>query len=337
MKIFLKYLIVQLFLISFTFVAIAQNTNKVIVEMFTNSHCSSCGAAYNNLGNNVFNKDFFKDVVFIAYHINTYSDDKLYQESKAESIPRATWYTGITGTPTFFINGKKYTQGDLSQNIQNAITENKTIDIGLSCSIENGSLIINSDLTANIEFANLKYFIVVTENVNYKGRNGLENHKNVMRTMPNTSAGESISLQAGLKKAINKNVTLNSAWNFDSLSVVVFIQNSVTKEIYNSAILKSADFVPTSIQEKETIENFTLSPLPNKGELNLKFNSLVAGNAKFLVFDLLGRLIEEKSLTTNNGSNSFFIDLTKQNLNKGVYTYSLELDGNKQNGSFVID
>lgn len=321
---------------SFTLVSNAQGTNKVLVEVFTNSHCSYCGQAYTNLNNTVFNQEFAKDMVFVAYHVNTYSDDKLYQETKSESIPRANWYSGISGTPTFFINGKKYTQGNLSDNIQTSINANKTIDIGLTCTLEKDSLVINSELMNNNDYTNLKYFIVVAENVKYKGRNGHERHRNVMRTMPTTPAGESISLSQGKTTQLTKKIAINTIWNLDSISVIGFVQNDLTKEVYNTAIITKDKFFTASVKE-ETIDGFSLSPIPSNGIINLKFNSTNSSKARLSVYSLEGKLIAERQVIANDGVNSLSVDLTEQNISKGVYTYLLELEGKKQKGSLIIN
>lgn len=336
MKKYFKLQLVLLLSCAFTSGLLAQNSSKVIVEVFTNSHCSSCGAAYTNLNNNVFNQEYAKNMVFVAYHVNTYNDDKLYQETKTESIPRASWYSGITGTPTFFINGKKYTQGSLSQNIQNSITQNKTMDIGLTCTIEKDSLVINSSIMNSAENSNLKYFIVVAENVNYKGRNGHENHRNVMRTMPTTPAGESISLSNGMTKQFNNKVAINSLWNLDSISVIVFVQNELTKEIYNTAIRSRNEFITATVDEY-VIENLKLFPQPNSGKFNLSFNSIVAGKAMFGLYNISGKLLTEQHFSTIEGNNLQTIDFSNLNLSNGVYSYILELDGKKQIGKLIIN
>ncbi len=79
---------------------------KVLVEMFSNSHCSICAGqhfsvkSYNSSGPNA------RNVAYIYYHIPyPYSDDQLYLDNMSENNTRNSYYGGVSSTPRFYFDG----------------------------------------------------------------------------------------------------------------------------------------------------------------------------------------------------------------------------------------
>ena len=69
--------------------------------------------------------------------------------------------------------------------------------------------------------------------------------------------------------------------------------------------------------ERQTL--FNLYPNPNNGEMQLDYNLGSYSNAKFNLFDITGKLIQTKNITSNEGS----LFINEQNLENGIYFYTI--------------
>lgn len=89
----------------------------------------------------------------------------------------------------------------------------------------------------------------------------------------------------------------------------------------------------TAINESEVISIETVYPNPSNGISQLIFSSEKNTTTELSIFNLLGEQIYHTSIQTNNGLNSFSIDLN--NANNGVYLIQLK-EGNKTSTQKLI-
>jgi glutaredoxin len=326
----------MLIVISTTLTTQAQN-RKVLYEIFTNSHCSFCGGAYSYFDENIANNEASNDLITIAYHLSTYSDDKLYQETKTESVPRANYYGGITGTPTIFINGQRQSSyQNWLPNINNfRNSQSNNFPVTLNVRLVGNVLEIETGVNSSIDISNLNLNIVVVEDVDYQGRNGVKLHKNVMRTMPTGASGQQINLIANQELKITKSVTLNQIWNLEKISVVAYVQNSQTKEVYNVSSIDKKDFQLTSNVEDQK-DNDKLYPNPTNGITEYSFDSKYTGICKIKLIDNSGKLLLENSYTISAGQNKIIIDTKDLNLPNGSYTFIIDNNGIESTKQIII-
>ena len=281
MKKFFKRLIISCVVLSSAIISYGQN--KVLVEVFTNSHCGPCGTSYNYMNNNVKNQNINENLIFLYHHVSTYQDDKLFQESKSFSIPRAQYYGNISGTPSYFVNGRKLNNYTTITNEVNLdISKNPTLNMSSKVIIEENKLIVNSNIIPSVS-GNYSINHAVVEDINYRGRNGVEDHKNVMRNLNPGVTGKSIELSNSIEMNNINEINIDPIWNLEKLSVIVWIQNPTTKEIIYSTIIPYSSF-----ENPMSIENLTnslvLYPNPVTDYFYIQNNDI----KEVTIYDLLG-------------------------------------------------
>lgn len=130
----MKYLkIIVLSFIFFTSILFAQEERKVMVEVFTNSHCPHCPAAHNVIDNYLAGSNGDK-ISYLYYHmVYPYSDDQLYLESMADSDARDNYYNPVPATPQGWFDGTH--QGSTSgwaTSLDNLVNTQSPLKIELS-------------------------------------------------------------------------------------------------------------------------------------------------------------------------------------------------------------
>lgn len=313
----------------------AQSKKPVLFEMFTNSHCGPCGNAYSIINSQVKSSQYADDVVYIFYHVSTYSDDKLYQESKTESNPRAGLY-GVQSTPTVYIDGVQTSSSNWINSIGARTQKSQSITFNPTVFMTNSSLEIDLTAMSPSDIPNAKLSVAVVENVQYLGRNNVSQHQYVMRTMPTTPAGKDISLQANQANQSTYSVPLNSVWNKDSIGVVFFIQDATTREVYGSRVVRFDEISKTTSVE-DNKPSVPISVTQSDHQTTFTFDSPISGNASLEIFDVVGNLVftsdiavqqQRQSIDWNHSSS------TGNTAPKGVYLYKLNVGMFHSTGKF---
>lgn len=313
----------------------AQTKKPVLFEMFTNSHCGPCGNAYGLINSQLKTSQYAEDVVYIFYHVATYTDDKLYQDSKNESMPRAGLY-GVQFTPTVYIDGVQTGSSNWVNTIGARTQKSQSITFNPTVLMSNSTLEIDVTATSPTDIPNVKLSVVVVENVQYKGRNNVSQQQYVMRTMPTTPSGVDISLQANQSNQSSYSVPLNSVWNKDSIGVVVFIQDATTREVYGSAIVRFDEISKvTSVEENKPSLPITVTQ--SDSQTTLTFDSPMSANASLEIFDILGNLVYSTNFTVQQQKQHIEWNHTYSNGNiapNGVYLYKLKIGMYETTGKF---
>ena len=76
------------------------------------------------------------------------------------------------------------------------------------------------------------------------------------------------------------------------------------------------------------------SPNPFVKYTDISFSVLKKSNVKFYVMNILGEIVHEETIRAKQGKNK--IKFESNNLNKGIYFYSLEIGGNKITKRMII-
>ena len=319
-------------IILFTSVLIAQEERKVLVEVFTNSHCPHCPASHNVIDNYLAgpNKD---KISYLYYHmVYPYSDDLLYLESMEGSDARDIYYNAINATPQGWFDGVH--QGSASgwaASLDNFVSTQSPLKIILSGTKNSTHLNINAQLTktGNIPDNDLVINFVVVENVYYAGRNGILNHKHAMRKMFPTPDGQPFSIDLNEIKNIPQTIDLDPLWDVDSLNAVVFIQSTGSMTVYQSETINYNDLVVSvndgtaNIPDKFILEqNY---PNPFNPTTNIQFQIPNESFVNLIVYDILGNevasLVNEKK-----PAGSYEVNFDASGLSSGIYFYKLQTD-----------
>lgn len=331
---------ILIILLLFTSILFSQEDRKVLVEVFTNSHCPLCPVAHNVIDNYLSGPNGNK-ISYIFYHmIYPYSDDPLYWQSQDGSDARDNYYNPISATPQGWFDGTH--QGSSSgwtNTLNNLVATTSPIKISLSGTRTPTQFNINAQLTrtGDIPENDLVIHFVVVEDMFFDGRNSVSNHKHVMRKMQPTPNGQSFLIN--LNETINfpQSIILDPIWDVDSLSIVVFVQSVASKTVYQSATISSYELNVTGVQNESSVPSeFKLSqnyPNPFNPSTVISWQSPFGSYQTLKIYDVLGNevatLVDEYkpagSYEVEFGSHPNEV----RNLSSGIYFYKL------QAGNFV--
>ncbi|MBL8005562.1 MAG: Omp28-related outer membrane protein [Candidatus Kapabacteria bacterium] len=321
-----------------SFRSFAQSNKPVLLEMFTNSHCGPCASAYGIINSQVKTSQYADDVVYIFYHVSTYTDDKLFQESRTESNPRASSY-GVSSTPTVYIDGVRTGSSNWVSSIGARTQKSQSITFNRTVVATNSTLEIDISATSPSDLPNVKLLVAVVENVQYKGRNNVSQHQYVMRTMPTTIAGKDISLQANQANQSTYSVPLNSVWNKDSIGVVVFIQDATTREVYGSTIVRFDEISKVTSVENDKPSLPVTVLQKNSGATSFSFNSPISTKGSLQIYDVNGELVFSKDFSTAQDNTIIEwnnVNNTGNVVANGVYLYKIQIGSIISTGKFSL-
>ena len=325
-----------IFLISLT--SINASDRKVLVEIFTNSHCPLCPPSHTAI-NNYLATSNGTNIEYIYYHmVFPYSSDQLYKDNPNDADNKNNFYGPVSSTPKAYFNGTLVgnSYNNWQSSLDNLVAEQSSFEIALSGNYTENDFTINADITKTAETAesDLTINFVVVENVEYQGQNGIKDHKNVMRKIANVN-GDAINISLNETKNMQSTFANNNLWNNTNLRVVVFIQSSSSKNVYQSNSIAYSDLMLTSIENNQTLsDNFKLEQnYPNPFNPSTKINYTIPSvtkenfpssqNVELVIYDILGN--EISTLVNGNKSpGNYEVTFNAENLSNGVYYYQLK-------------
>jgi hypothetical protein len=282
----------------FTSALFSQEDRKVLVEIFTNSHCPLCPTAHNIIDNYLAGPNGDK-ISYLYYHmVYPYNDDPLYWESMEGSDARDNYYTPVSATPQGWFDGDH--QGSSS---------------GWAASLDN--------LVATQ--SPLKIILSGTRNTT-NGRNSVSNHKHVMRKMLPTPGGQSFSINLNETKDIPQTINLDPLWDADSLNTVVFVQSTASKTVYQSETISYTDLNVTSMSDNNQLPTeFVLEqnyPNPFNPSTKISFAISQSDFTTLKVYNALGNEVATL-LSDELPAGNHNVNFNATNLSSGTYFYTL--------------
>lgn len=156
---------------------------------------------------------------------------------------------------------------------------------------ENGKLKFSVEVTSPVSDLSASLVTVVTEGTTTKNRggNGEKEFHWVAMAMPGGAFGEAFDMKIGENRVFTYEVDL-SATNmeeYEDMEIVAFIQNTDTRQIFQSAYFDYMEEDPSSVEELDGMDNVSVYPNP-AGEKAI-INGLE--NADIQIFDITGRMI----------------------------------------------
>ncbi|MCH2224261.1 MAG: T9SS type A sorting domain-containing protein [Crocinitomicaceae bacterium] len=289
------------------FIAMSANAqvpkNLVVVEKFSGVNCGACPEAVHQIHDLIDNQN--AQMAVISYQTGGYSIP-LYDNSDSQG--RHSYYASlITGYPTTIFGGQHVASFNVTQDYVNHYNNEiaELSPVGLSASYTdngNGNITVNSVITQEASTgSNLKLMIAITETKIDQDWMTESVLYDVNRKMLPNNNGTSISFSSSNTLNNSSSFTIDPSWDRDYLSAVVFVQNSVTKEIVQGAKISLADnsntvdaMVDNIYFDTDLYCGGTMSPLVrirNSGSQNLqsvKINYSIAGESSF--YDWTGNL-----------------------------------------------
>jgi len=273
---------------------------KVLLEIFTNSHCPLCPSSHTTIDAYLQNGLYKDRVTFLYYHMAfPYPDDLLHQQNPADANGRNTFYGTFSSTPRAVFDGQ--IQNNNYTNWASIINGLAVQESPFSVVLQGNSHGATVDLTASITqtgsvpSSTLSAQFIAVETVPYSGRNGITVHKNTMRKMSPGPQGRPLSIGFQQTIQLKETLTLNPLWDSGKLGYLVFIQDAQTKAIYQSEFIAQAALVKTDVERGGTIPlDFTLEqnyPNPFNPATTIAYTIPRSAHVRLAVYDVTGRTV----------------------------------------------
>ncbi len=226
-------------------VIFAQSQRLVLAEEFTNASCGPC-ASQNPAFDALLQQNTDK-ITSIKYHMSWPGTDPMYSHNTVDNNARRSVY-GISGVPHVHMDGSWW-DGMPSQVTQSRI--NAAYAIPASFEIQVSHQLTDNDqkievtalvkATQDVNASNLRLFLVVIEKHihfnNPPGYNGEKDFYNVMKKILPDKNGYKLNdnITNGEYFIVESSWELANVYNNDELSVVAFIQDMNTLEVFQAA------------------------------------------------------------------------------------------------------
>ncbi len=306
-----------LFALTAGFVLNAQNIDRkmVLVEIATGTWCTYCPGAAMGADDLVENG---KSVAIIEYH----GGDE-YETSNG--LNRISYY-GVSGYPTAIFDGVlKKEGGDHNNSLYtsylpkyNQRIDTKThIDLSMEGSVAGFGYSITATITQdeNLNDNTKKVFCVITESEIQQAWQGQTHLNFVQRLMVNGSAGTVVDFSGGDVQDMEFTFTRDMSWNVEHCEAIVFVQDSVTKEILQADKLSLMNIVP---EFENDVSIMALNNIPENnsiGYLEPRIEMINLGNQNVTSAEIRYNVNGEEDMVMNwTGdlstfhSGSFYLD-----------------------------
>ena len=295
-------------------------TRKSLYEVFTSSTCAPCVAGNANL------EDLFGILPNIGPNPNSWTMVKYQMNFPGNGDPyytdeagaRANYY-GVTGIPRLEINGAwNSNPGGLSQPTIDTYNTPAFLDIGAEFTIEGNTIDVEATFTSTkdtlgLTDPSLVYHIAIMEHETNQntGTNGETYFNYVMKKMVPDSSGTPIGpFSANIPVSVNHSYTFQGSYilppdgnspinhntehtieDFEDLVVVVWVQDTLTKEVHQSAW--AMNNTPVSIKESTDYQFLRFYPNPIFEKLTIE----VKTPCQISLYNSNGQMIIQKTIS----------------------------------------
>ncbi len=321
---------------------IGNRTKTVLLEHFTNSF-STPSAQGNDTVNSIQNQRT-KDMVSIHYHTSFPGVDNMNLKNTADPSARVLYY-GVSSAPYSFVDGTSSydtyngTGAFTVNDIDSKALDNAKFELDISTVNTSSSVLAKVRVKAREKFSsNVVVQLLILENSipqSIVGGNQSA-YKWVVKKMLPDAGGTYIS-QTWAK---DDEVYVVQEWDYASgdvydqsqLSVVAFVQNITTKEVYQASYISGSGSsnpsspVVTGITESEmSSSDIMVFPNPASNEAYVLFGRGMSESCDYVIYDQVGKIVS--SGRVNKGVEGF--SLNTSSYSEGAYQISLI----KENGS----
>ncbi|MFZ0391354.1 MAG: Omp28-related outer membrane protein [Calditrichia bacterium] len=296
-----KVLLFIVFSILLSSSAWTQVRRVVLIEEATNASCVPC--AQNNPNLQAFFSTHFGGVISVRYHAWWPGSDPMYDLNIDENTNRIQYY-GINGVPNYLMNGTNYgVPGDpggmivqMDQHMQNESPVKIQVSADFAAdSVEADVKII---ALAPVTQTNLRLRTALIERmITYAsppGSNGEKVFPDVMRKMlPDANGISTGTINAGDTLEYSFKVAVNSAWNWQDLAVVSWLQSETSKEVIQSGInvpvyvLESSDPSADLLQPNQQVSKDYSMVNDNLDTLNVRISPRITQLPAGWTYDLI--------------------------------------------------
>lgn len=264
---------------------IASNTVQrlPVFEEFTSSTCGPCATFNNNTLHPLLDANEGK-YSLVKYQMDwPGSGDPYYTEEGG--VRRA--YYGVSAVPSLYTDGGPGATNQIA--FDNAYNKPAMMSIDAAFDLNGTVITLAADIHTYVTYWDFTVHIAVVEKITTGnvGTNGETEFHNVMMKMMPDADGTTVSAIDGETVHLEESVDLANTFieEYDDLEVVVFIQNNVTKEVFQSTIAG----IGVGLDETITNNNLKIYPNPFSKHTNIEFNFLKQSKISAVIYDLSGQ------------------------------------------------
>jgi Secretion system C-terminal sorting domain len=333
----MKNFVLKVFLLALTSTPIyigAQTVPKhVLLEHFTNSRCGTCAdnnpAFYSRVGSL-----FGENAHHIAIHSHIpYQTCPFYQGNVTEQDARATFY-GLQGTPSVSVNGTalQSVSSATTSILQSEAAKRSPIGIQVSESLSgnnvNATILVKTFGTVPTGTYKL-YAAQVLKRVNKTTDNGESLHHDVFRKWMVNDGVAFTPASVGNSLSMSYTYPNETMWGSNDSYLVVFVQNTTTKEVLNSGNKFDAALPNATHETNYLNQKIHLYPNPAATEITLNCSDL--NPTAFTILNAQGQIIDNQLITVSTKTVSL------ANYGKGIYWIRVQTSEGVGTQSFVIE
>ena len=309
---------------------IGERSRMVLVEHFTNSSDENC-ADINPQVNTIVN-GYLGDVIDVQYHTSFPGFDQMNEDNPSAPSARSMYY-GASSVPWSVVDGTVY-NGFSTGFVENPqIVELRALEdplFTIELNTEKSTIGVDVNVTITSQEAitdkNISCQLVVVEKVinSLTGTNGETMFRSVLKKMLPNAGGTNFSHNwwDGQSETISATWTYSNVYDPDQVYVVAFVQDEITKEIYQ-AISDDTTIVFTDI-ENPVISGeqnfFSIYPNPASDVVNILFSEESNNLRTLEIYDNLGQLVE--TIKVNSGTR--YIRKNTEKYAEGIYMIVLK-------------
>ena len=317
----------------------SQSQRLVLAEEFTNASCGPC-AGQNPAFDALLQQNTDK-ITSIKYHMSWPGTDPMYTHNPADNNARKNLYS-INGVPHVHVDGNWWNGMPSGVNqylINTAAAIPSPFDMQVQYELSEDESKINVtayvNATQNVS-GNLKLFLVVIEKhihfTSPPGYNGEKDFYNVMKKILPTKTGLKLetSIDSGEYFIAESSWELANVYNNDELSVVAFIQDMTTKEVYQAANGSTDPIVPLYTNDVAISGVYYVTDKNCSSKMAPKIRIINSGAAEVTSMDIEYHINDGDVTTINWTGNLAFLD--KEEIQLEELNFSL-----KDTNNFVVE
>ena len=218
-------------------------TNKVLVELFTNTSCVPCVDPNRyldqvNLNQGITNND--NAVIILRVHTTMFAGDPFYLYNTPDNDARMAIYPGTNvSNPRGYLLGtylSTYASTSWTNRINDQLAGTRPFAIKLVNTYDsvsrNGSVSVRIKQASGSSYSDLVYHCALAESdIAYSAPNGETFFENTMRDLITPSTGQAFSITTGQTNSYSQNYNVASIINQNHADLIVFVQRTSTKEV----------------------------------------------------------------------------------------------------------
>jgi hypothetical protein len=211
------------------------STNKVLVEIFTNTSCIPCVVA-----NQYLDAVTDTNIIIIRTHTTLYPNDPYYLYNPTDNNARQTYYAAANANPKGFLLGTfmgNFNANNWTASLNTQLAASRSMGIIINKTYNAASRSGNVNLfikqNAGETVTDLVLHVALTEsNLLFNAPNGESVFEQVLRDLMTAPNGDPLTVSAGQTVTASKSFTIPSEINDEHAEIIVFTQSTSTKEVF---------------------------------------------------------------------------------------------------------